>query len=69
MVEEVLTKTPSRDHHEIAVDTEVAKLASENLTAYEGHDTIETAACVTRDDAKEGERARCDFSCVGCCTM
>jgi hypothetical protein len=42
MVEEVPTETPSRDHHEIVVDVEVANIASENLTC---------------DDAEEEERA------------
>jgi hypothetical protein len=36
MVDEVLTETPSKDHREIAVDIEVAKIANENLTASEG---------------------------------
>jgi hypothetical protein len=38
MVEEVPTKAPSGDHHEIVVDVEVAKIASENLTTSEGQD-------------------------------
>jgi hypothetical protein len=42
MVEDVLTETPSGDHHEIAVDIEVTKIASENLTASEGRDAAET---------------------------
>jgi hypothetical protein len=36
MVEEVPTETPSGDHRKIALDIDVAKIASENLTMAEG---------------------------------
>jgi hypothetical protein len=50
MVEEVPTETPSGDHRKIAMDVDVAKIASKNLTPSEGRDTAETIASVTHDD-------------------
>jgi hypothetical protein len=56
MVEQVPTEAPSGDHHEIAVDVEVAKFKSGDLIASEGRDAAETTAGATHDDAKEEER-------------
>jgi hypothetical protein len=55
-VEEVPIDTPSGEYREIAVDVEVAKIASENLTTSEGQDATETVAGVTHDDAEQEER-------------
>jgi hypothetical protein len=56
IVEEVPTETPSRNHCEIAVDVEVTKIASMNLTTSEGQDAIETITGTTHDDAELEER-------------
>jgi hypothetical protein len=54
-VGDVPAETPSWDHCEIAVDVEVAKITSENLTTSEGQDAAETAAEETPDDAEQGD--------------
>jgi hypothetical protein len=56
VVEEVPAETPSRDHHEIVVDVEVAKIASENLTTSEGQDAAKIVAGTTPDDVEQEER-------------
>jgi hypothetical protein len=55
MVEQVATKIPSDNHHEIALDVEVAKIVSENLATSEGLDVAETIASVTHDNARQEE--------------
>jgi hypothetical protein len=57
MVEEDPTETPSRDYHEIAMDVEVTKSASGNLTMSEGQDIAETVTGAPHDDAEQEERA------------
>jgi hypothetical protein len=61
VAEEVPTETLFGDHREIAVDVEIAKIASENLTMSEGEDAMEVIASMTHDKKKKW---RCDFDCV-----
>jgi hypothetical protein len=56
-VEEVPAKALSGDPHELAVDVEVTKIASENLTTSEGLPATETVSGVTADDVEREKRA------------
>jgi hypothetical protein len=51
MVENGPTENPLRDHCEGAVDVEIARIASENLTAFDGQGVAETVVVVIPNDA------------------
>jgi hypothetical protein len=57
MAEEVPVETLSGDHRKIAVDVEITKIASENLTTSEGQDVAEVIASMTHDNAGQEKGA------------
>jgi hypothetical protein len=57
VIENIPVETPSRDHPEGAVDLDVLKIASENLTTSHGLGAVETVPDVTSDDVDEEDRA------------
>jgi hypothetical protein len=56
VAEEVPAKTLSGDHREIAMDIEITKIASENLTTSEGQDVAEVFTSMTHDNAGQEKR-------------
>jgi hypothetical protein len=57
MVENVPTETPSGDHCEGAMEVEVARIASKNLTASSGQGAAKTVAGVAPNGAEQEETA------------
>jgi hypothetical protein len=57
MVENDLVETPFGDHLEPAVDLEIAKIASQNLTTSDGQGATRTIGDMTLNVADEEERA------------
>jgi hypothetical protein len=57
MVENVSVETPSGDHCERAMDVGVARLASENLTVFDGQVPVEIVADVAPVGADQEETA------------
>jgi hypothetical protein len=57
MVENTPVETPSGDHLEADVDLEITKIASQNLTAFNGQGATKIIGELIPNDADEEERA------------